>query len=84
MDDFKVVDKTGIWLKSRATFPMCQPGGHRFIPGQPTKVDLDEWIKGQVEAQVLAVCDDPLGPPAETTERTAVKLNAGPPGAKTK
>jgi hypothetical protein len=63
MGDFKVVDKTGKWLVSKAIYTMCQPGGHRFEPGVPTKIDVDEWIKGQIEAKVLAACDDPLNPP---------------------
>jgi hypothetical protein len=66
MGEFKVVDKTGTWLVSKASFTMTQPGGHRFEPGVPTKIDIDGWIKGQIEAKVLAECDDPFPPPVTT------------------
>ena len=62
MGDFKVVDKTGVWLKSRAIFPIAQPYGHLFAPGLPTKIDLDTWIEGQIEAGVLTKCADPFPP----------------------
>lgn len=85
MGDFKVVDKTGIWLLNRGAFPMQQPGGHRFVPGQPTKIDLDDWIKGQVEALVLTVCDDPLEKSEEPKDVIKPVVKApGPPGSKAK
>jgi hypothetical protein len=62
MGEFKVVDKTGTWLVSKASFTMTQPGGHRF----------DGWIKGQIEAKVLAECEDPLPPPP------VIKPSGGP------
>lgn len=85
MGDFKVVDKTGIWLRSSAAFPMAQPDGHRFLPRQPTKIDLDDWIKGQVEAKVLAVCDDPLSTDDEIPRNAKPVASAtGSPGGKAK
>ena len=85
MGDFKVVDKTGIWLSSVAAFPMIQPDGHRFLPRQPTKIDLDDWIKGQVEAKVLTVCDDPLSTDDEIPKNAKPGAAApGSPGGKAK
>lgn len=44
----RIVDKTGKVYRSEAWYPMMDPiSGHRFEPGEDTKVDPNAWIDAQ-------------------------------------
>ena len=61
MTDFKNIDKDGIWVKNVCMFPMADGSTQNvFFPAQPTKVAESDWLKIQLDAGVLAPCDNPL------------------------
>ncbi len=59
--DIKIIDEDGdSWVTNTGEYRMVHTSRESmptFEPGQPTKVNMDPWIKGQ---PTLAVTDDPL------------------------
>lgn len=59
----KIVDPNGVWLVSRAFFPLSDPEtGTVFEPGVPTRVAFSDWAKHQ---GVIHEIPDPLTPAVE-------------------
>jgi len=59
----KIVDPNGVWLVSRAFFPLSDPEtGTVFEPGVPTRVAFSDWAKHQ---GVIHEIPDPLAPAVE-------------------
>lgn len=81
MANINLYDEDGnSWVTNRGEYrmPHATRVGLVFEPGQPTKVNLDDWIKGQ---PVLAMTDM-NGADAEPAESVKKKL-PGPQGTLT-
>ena len=54
MSILKTLDKNGKWFRSKAVFPMVNPGNlQRFEPGEDVKATPDAWTEAQTRAGVL-------------------------------
>lgn len=63
MIDFDVVDKDGEWVAGVAPLGLRDPTTQVWFPyNQPVKVKLSDWIKGQMGADTIKRCADPLAP----------------------
>jgi hypothetical protein len=70
--DFHIADKTGEWVAGCAPLGLRDPTTQVFLPfGKPVKITLNAWIKGQMEAGTVKVCEDPL---ASTPVVTSAKV----------
>ena len=62
MSDFKIIDKSGVWVRNNSEFPLpdyTRVGGTVLLEsGVPTKIDLSDYLKGQPTLEVLTV--DPI------------------------
>jgi hypothetical protein len=71
----KQIDKSGVWVVnlSEYRFPHGTREGVVFEPKQPTRVDMDDWIKGQ--EPILQQVEDPFGqmPESPVVQETPLK-----------
>lgn len=59
-ETFEVVDADGVWIQSKASFPLIDPNSqYRFVPGRTVKIKPTAWISMQVEARAFTMADDP-------------------------
>ncbi len=61
-----IADPKGEWYLTKARFGFTDPvTGVRFDPEVRVKAPASDWLKGQVEAGIIAKCDDPTKAAAE-------------------
>jgi hypothetical protein len=68
----KIVHPDGAWLVNKCQFPMSDPTQDvRLDPGEPTCIQMSEWLKMQVAAGLFEQVVSPLQA-AKTRVRTTL------------
>lgn len=68
MSDVRMIDKkSGTWVTNTSEFPLADHGRHAanpgselivIAPGQPTKIDLNDYLRGQ--PTLVRMTEDPV------------------------
>lgn len=65
----RIVDKTGKLYKSEAWYPMFDPiSGHKFEPGEVTRIDPNAWIEVQPFMKLVEIPVDTSVKAAKSTK----------------
>lgn len=74
---FEILDPDGIWIQSKASFPLIVPTTlHRLMPGRTVRLNPTAWVQMQIEARALCLVESPLALPEEVPRLRQVKAQA--------
>jgi hypothetical protein len=75
-----VIDISGKWFTNTGSFPFQDPiSGHRFEPGIPVKLKLNDWILSQPVIKAQDASYDEPKEPVEVETKEPVEVKAPEP-----